>query len=256
MQYCAGGDFYDIIKKQPNHCLTESQVQFYSSCVLVALEYLHFNGIIYRDLKPENILMCGTGHIMLTDFDLSVYTNSKSNLKLVERPYTHLNGVCTEPIIISNKLYGTPHYMAPEIIEGKSYGPIIDWWSFGILIFEMLHGFPPFEGDKVTDIFRSVCECSLKFPNKLSYQLKDLIKRLLEHVPEKRLGYKGGSTDIKDHPFFKDIEFQLLKNQTPPIIPSTIIPYFIPFEDEIKNVIDPKTLKKDNVWRVFCNKIN
>lgn len=89
MQYCAGGDFYNVINRQPNKCLTESQTKFYASCVLVALEYLHFYGIIYRDLKPENILMHESGHIILTDFDLSYHTNNQVISRVIIKPYSH-----------------------------------------------------------------------------------------------------------------------------------------------------------------------
>lgn len=266
MRYCPGGDFYNVIKRQPNGCLTETQTKFYSSCILLALEYLHFNGIIYRDLKPENILMDRSGHIILTDFDLSVCSCDKIAPRLVERPYSHINGACTEPIIKSDKCYGTPYYMAPEIITCKFYGSTVDWWSFGILIFEMLCGVPPFQGNNNKEIFNSICKCHLEFPNqtpckcKLSTHAKNLIKKLLDNIPEKRLGFKGGATEIKDHPYFNGVDFQLLKNQTPPIVPQLIDEldhhYFnnkysiSPLEDDSK-MIDPNMLDDGNIWKTF-----
>ena len=175
--------------------------------------------------------------------------------------------MCTEPLIKSDHTCGTPHYMAPEVIHRESYSSIIDWWAFGILIFEMLYGIPPFRGDNTSEIFNSVCKCHLEFPNntpckcKLSSQVKNLIKKLLEYIPEKRLGFKGGSTEIKDHPFFKNVKFQLLKNQIPPIIPKLMGPldhhYFNTktiqhnLIENDTNILDSKMI--NDKWNVFNN---
>ena len=266
MQFCAGGDFYSVIRRQPHKCLTESQTKYYSSCILLALEYLHFNGIIYRDLKPENILMHESGHIMLTDFDLSICSN-KVIPRIVTKPYSRCSGVCMEPDIESDDWVGTPEYMAPEIVEGKHYNCCVDWWSFGILIFEMLYSESPFCGENLNKTFQLIQKCHLEFPSNhtpydISSKVKNLIKHLLIHEPEKRLGFAGGSTEIKDHPFFKDVEFQLLRNETPPIIPELSGPldthYFDNVEhcDQIEdksNVINPETLGDENIWKAFNN---
>lgn len=265
MQYCAGGDFYNVIQRQPHNRLTEIQAKFYASCILLALEYLHFNGIIYRDLKPENILMYESGHIVLTDFDLSIYS-TKVTPRIVTKPYSHCTGVCIEPDIRVEDWVGTPEYMAPEIIEGKHYNASVDWWSFGILIFEMLYGDSPFCGENTSKTFQLIHKCHLEFPSHPSYEVsskvKNLIKHLLIHEPEKRLGFSGGSTEIKDHPFFKEVEFQLLRNQVPPIIPELSGPLdFHYFNDnghcdnneDNSNIINPDTLDSGNIWKVFNN---
>ncbi len=225
MPYCAGGDFYHILCKQCFNCITEEQTIYYASCVLVALEYLHFNGIIYRDLKPENILLHADGHIILTDFDLSMCSTNKVKPHVFTKPYSHNQGVTSEPDIVMNDYVGSPFHIAPEIINCKPYTCVIDWWSFGILIYEMLYGHPPFRGENNKEIFKSINECHVIFPHKtprgncISHKVKNLIKKLLVHNPIKRLGYNGGASEIKDHPFFKHVDFQLIRNLKPPIIP-------------------------------------
>lgn len=270
MQYCAGGDFYNVIQRQPDKCLTIQQTQFYSACVLLALEYLHTNGIIYRDLKPENILMRVSGHIVLTDFNLSTYSQNKVVPKVVIKPYSHHAGVCAEPSGKICDCVGTPEYMAPEIINGSQYSAVVDWWAFGILIFEMLYGVTPFKGKDNCGTCKAIRNCHLNFMHhtpcgeKLSSKVKKLIKELVVFEPEKRLGFNGGATDIKDHPFFNTIEFQLLRNQIPPIIPTLSNGFDHHYfksnvnnrlinEEDCSNIINPETLKDDDVWKVFKN---
>jgi protein-serine/threonine kinase len=225
MQYCAGGDFYHFLRSQTLQCINEKQTLYYASCILLALEYLHFNGIIYRDLKPENILVQSDGHIILTDFDLSVCASNKVVPHLYSKHYSHTCGVAAEPTVIMYDTIGTAEYIAPEIINQKPYTCIVDWWSYGILIYEMLYGYTPFKGRDTINTFKIICECKLVFPHetpqgiKLSHKVKNLIKKLLIQDPNKRFGHEGGATEIKDHPFFKNIHFQLLRNQIPPIIP-------------------------------------
>jgi len=225
MPYCAGGDFYHFLHKQYLNCIKEEETCYYASCVLLALEYLHSNGIIYRDLKPENILVQADGHIILTDFDLSVCTKDRVIPHIFKKPYSHTCGIVAEPNIVMNGEVGTPEYFAPEIINHKPYTCIIDWWSYGVLIYEMLYGHTPFKACDCKTIYKLIDECHIDFPHesplgiKLSHKVKNLIKKLLMHNPEKRLGYEGGATEIKDHPFFKHIHFQLLRSQIPPIIP-------------------------------------
>lgn len=268
MQYCAGGDFYSVIKRQPNGCLTEPQTKFYASCVLLALEYLHFHGIIYRDLKPENMLMHASGHIVLTDFDLSICSHQKATPRSIIKPYTHCSGVCVEPNIICNEQVGTAEYMAPEIIAGENYGPIVDWWSFGILIFEMLFGVTPFRGINTCSTFKLIRKCHFEFPShtphkfELHSKVKNLIKHLLVRKPGKRLGFTGGSSEIKDHPYFQEVDFQLLKSQKPPIIPELSgnldSHYFDPCPrnsvvEDTSEIIDPSMLKDGDMWKAFTN---
>lgn len=267
MPYCPGGDLYSVMRRQPKKCLIESDVKYYASCILLALEYLHFNGIVYRDLKPENILMDKDGYVKLTDFDLSICSGEKVIHKCIIKRFSHSKGLCSEPNIMSNQQCGTAVYMAPEIVDSKIYGSVVDWWSFGILIFEMTFGVPPFQGKSIYDTFGLISKCKLKIPkitpydSKLSHKLKNLIKELLQHEPEKRLGFNGGATDIKDHPYFKHIEFQLLKNQKPPIIPSlngildchyfSVGNYINDPNIDTSKMVDPKQLKDGDIWKEF-----
>lgn len=133
MDFCAGGEFFRALQRQPGHCLPESWAKFYSCEVLLALEYLHMLGFIYRDLKPENILMTSTGHIVLTDFDLSKGSTVQLTPQVLEKSMLH-----TEPGIITNSFVGTEEYIAPEVIKGFGHTSAVDWWTFGILLFEFL----------------------------------------------------------------------------------------------------------------------
>ena len=227
MGYCEFGNFYNFMQKQEKHCFNEEQTKYYASCILLALEYLHFIGVIYRDLKPENILVCSSGRIRLSDFDLSLYEKDKVIMKKFKKPHSHDWGVVSEPDVTMIGLVGTAEYLAPEILEKKRYTCVIDWWSFGIFIYEMLFDHTPFRHRDNEIMYQLIKQCHLVFPHKtpkgleISSKAKHLIKNLLKHDPNKRIGFNGGATEIKCDPFFRDVAFQLLFNQDPPIIPHT-----------------------------------
>jgi protein-serine/threonine kinase len=210
MEYCEGGNFYDFIKSQPNSVLSENQILFYAAEILLAIEYLHSMGIVYRDLKPENILLDANGHIRLTDFDLSKHAHNCVNVHIVG------SMVVAEPSIITNSFVGTVEYVAPEVIKGQGYGACIDWWEFGILLYEMACGFTPFRGTTFNSTLDHIKKSELKFPSgvHISSDLKTLIKKLLVRDPTKRLG-KLGAAEIKADHFFHNINFQLILNQQP-----------------------------------------
>lgn len=208
MSYCECGNFYHFMKKQVNQCFTKQQTTYYASCLLVALEYLHFNGIIHRDLKPDNVLLSSDGHILLTDFNLSAI--DQVHLKTFKLDDIH---VVAEPNMIMHDQVGSRDYLAPEIVEHRPYTCMVDWWSYGIMIYEMLYGFTPFKN------YQSIHECHLLFPCTKSHKCKNLIKSLLQHDPHQRLGFTGGAAEIKSHSFFHHVPFQLLNHQNPPIIP-------------------------------------
>lgn len=267
MQYCAGGEFYRFIQRQPMKCLLEEQVKFYASEVLLALEYLHLKGFIYRDLKPENILMHATGHVLLTDFDLSKHATNPVQPKIVTKIYSGGTGVVSEPDLITNSFVGTEEYLAPEVIRGTGHNATVDWWTFGILIYEMLYGFTPFKGKNQAETFQKIQKTNVvSFPphprgkdHEVSKTLKQLLKALLTVDRNKRLGAVGGATDIKDHPFFKDIKWQLLRQTTPPIVPKLSDPldtkYFRDMEDTWdwtdQQEIDPTKLSANDKWKDF-----
>ena len=222
MPYCECGNFYNFMKQQELQCFTEEQTKYYASCILLALEYLHFIGVIYRDLKLENVLVCLSGHILLSDFDLSIYAKTTS-VRTFKKPHGEFS-VISEPNITVNSMAGTPEYLAPEIIDGKYYTCVVDWWQYGILVYEMLYGHTPFYHTNTHQIFNLIKQCYLIFPHhypghKVSHKAKDVIKHLLIRDPNKRLGFVGGAAEIKCHSFFSEIEFQLLRHKIPPIIP-------------------------------------
>lgn len=176
-------------------------MRFYAAEVILALEYLHANEIIYRDLKPENILLDEKGHVKLTDFGFA------------KRVPTYTYTVC-----------GTPDYLAPEIIRSNGYTRAVDWWSLGVLIFEMLVGKPPFEDKNPVNLYEKILECRIDWPDDINPVLKDLLLGLLTPDVEKRYGATAndGDRDIKRHPWFETIDFDLAfqRQLVPPYIPS------------------------------------
>jgi protein-serine/threonine kinase len=201
MDYCAGGEFYRTIQRQPHKCLTEDQARFYAAEVLSSLEYLHLMGFIYRDLKPENILLHSSGHIMLTDFDLSKTSATPVTVRIKKGGPQSAPTVVAEPDLVTNSFVGTEEYLAPEVIRGKGHSAAVDWWTFGILIFEMLYGTTPFRGVTREETFENIARNELKFPEHprctVTRDCKNLIKKLLHPDPKKRLGSEGGAAEVK-----------------------------------------------------------
>lgn len=197
LDYVNGGELFFHLQKEKK--FTEDRVRFYAAEILLAIEHLHQNGIIYRDLKPENILITSEGHITLTDFGLCK--------EGIEREEDRTGTFC-----------GTPEYLAPEVLKGKGYGKAVDWWSYGSLLFEMLTGLPPFYSQDVQEMYRKIMTDKLKFPNGMGEDAKNLLEGLLQRDINERL---KDPSKIKDHPFFKSIDFTNLYNKkiTPPFIP-------------------------------------
>ncbi|CBI30273.3 unnamed protein product, partial [Vitis vinifera] len=201
MEYCPGGDLHVLRQKQPGRNFPEQAARFYVAEVLLALEYLHMLGVVYRDLKPENILVREDGHIMLTDFDLSLR--------------------CNPTDARSNSFVGTHEYLAPEIIKGEGHGSAVDWWTFGVFLYELLYGKTPFKGSGNDETLANVVLQSLKFPDNpiISFQARDLIRGLLMKEPENRLGSERGAAEIKQHPFFEGLNWALIRCTIPPELP-------------------------------------
>ncbi|KAM1004153.1 hypothetical protein TB1_004387 [Malus domestica] len=279
MEYCSGGNLHSLRQKQPNKHFTEEASRFYASQVLLALEYLHMLGIVYRDLKPENVLVRDEGHIMLSDFDLSL--RCSVNPTLVKSSSAHVsNGGATggggggggildddlavhgcmqpsnffprilptkknrksksdfglsangslpelmaEPTNVrSMSFVGTHEYLAPEIIRGEGHGSAVDWWTFGIFIYELLHGTTPFKGQGNRATLFNVVGQPLKFPETppVSVVARNLIRGLLVKEPHKRIAYKRGATEIKQHPFFEGVNWALVRCATPPHVPEPV----------------------------------
>ena len=184
-------------------------VRFYAAELILAIDHLHRQNIVYRDLKPENILLDSEGHVRITDFGLS------------KEHVSELEGAKT--------FCGTPEYLAPEMLISRDakteYGQAVDWWSLGTLMYEMLTGWPPFYDRNVKKMCDKILNKPLKFPSQfsLSPEVKSLLTKLLERDPSKRLGCLPvrGAFDIQEHPFFHEIEWAKLleREMKPPFRP-------------------------------------
>ncbi|KAL9622860.1 MAG: hypothetical protein Q9160_002786 [Pyrenula sp. 1 TL-2023] len=174
--------------------------KFYAAEVTLALEYLHDQHIIYRDLKPENLLLDRHGHLKITDF-----------------------GFAKEVPDITWTLCGTPDYLAPEVVASKGYNKSVDWWSLGILIFEMLCGFTPFwDGGSPVKIYENILKGRVKYPPYIHPDAQDLLVQLITPDLTKRLGnLHGGSQDVKNHAWFAEVTWERLlkKDIDAPYVP-------------------------------------
>ncbi|XP_008462011.1 phototropin-2-like [Cucumis melo] len=223
MDFCPGGELFTFLDKQPMKMFKEEAARFYAAEVVIALEYLHCLGIIYRDLKPENILLQKDGHIILTDFDLSFKT---SNIQTIESSpprkktcrHKSLPMFVVKPMVELNSFIGTEEYIAPEIIMGAGHGSSIDWWTLGILLYEMLYGRTPFKGKNRNKTFANILYKDLTFPISIQVSLaaKQLIDALLQRDPARRLGSRTGADEIKRHPFFREVNWPKIRTMTPP----------------------------------------
>nr|AML76748.1 putative LOV domain-containing protein [Erigeron canadensis] len=222
--FCPGGELFALLDKQPLKLFKEDSARFYAAEVVIGLEYLHCLGIIYRDLKPENILLQTDGHVVLSDFDLSFRTQckpqvikhapSKRRRSRSQPPPTFV----AEPSTQSNSFVGTEEYIAPEIITGAGHSSAIDWWAVGILLYEMLYGRTPFRGKNRQKTFANILHKDLTFPSSIPVSLaaRQMIHALLNRDPSARLGSNGGSSEIKEHAFFRGINWPLIRCMTPP----------------------------------------
>jgi len=197
MDFVNGGELFFHLQQED--CFSEERARFYAAEILLGLEHLHENGIIYRDLKLENLLLTPDGHIKITDFGLS-------------KEGMHSDAESTKTFC------GTPEYMAPEMLTGKGYTTAVDWWSFGSLLYEMLSGLPPFFSQDVQVMYRRIIKEELSFSDVFSEDAMDLLEKLLAKDPAQRL---TDTKVMKAHPFFKTIDWDLLyqKKIKPPYEP-------------------------------------
>ncbi|KAJ8660019.1 hypothetical protein O0I10_004246 [Lichtheimia ornata] len=197
MDYVPGGELFSILRRSqrfPDHV-----AKFYAAEVVLAIEYLHSKDVIYRDLKPENLLLDASGHIRITDFGFAKHVPD-----------------------ITWTLCGTPDYLAPEIIQSKGYGKAADWWSLGILIFEMLAGYPPFYDEDHVKLYEKILHGRIRWPQYFDPDARDLLKRLLTSDLSKRYGnLKGGADDVKGHRWFHSVDFNkvVARQMRAPYIP-------------------------------------
>ncbi|WEW60925.1 serine/threonine protein kinase, AGC [Emydomyces testavorans] len=231
MEYCSGGEFFRALQTRPGKCIPEDDARFYAAEVTAALEYLHLMGFIYRDLKPENILLHQSGHIMLSDFDLSKQSGpGGAPTMIVGRNGTSASSlptIDTKSCIANfrtNSFVGTEEYIAPEVIKGDGHTSAVDWWTLGILIYEMLYGTTPFKGKNRNATFANILRDEVPFPDhsgaqQISNLCKSLIRKLLIKDETRRLGARAGASDVKTHPFFRTTQWALIRHMKPPMIP-------------------------------------
>lgn len=232
MEYCSGGEFFRALQARPGRCILEDDARFYAAEVTAALEYLHLMGFIYRDLKPENILLHQSGHIMLSDFDLSKQSDPGGvPTMIVSRSgtsHSSLPMVDTKSCIANfrtNSFVGTEEYIAPEVIKGCGHTSAVDWWTLGILVYEMLYGNTPFKDKNRNATFANILRDDVSFPEHagvptISNNCKSLIRKLLVKDENRRLGSRAGASDVKGHPFFRSTQWALLRHMRPPMIPN------------------------------------
>uniref|UniRef100_A0A673H952 protein kinase C n=1 Tax=Sinocyclocheilus rhinocerous TaxID=307959 RepID=A0A673H952_9TELE len=223
MEYSPGGDLMTHIH---NSIFSERQARFYSACVLLGLEFLHQNRIVYRDLKLDNLLMDSDGFVRIADFGLC-----KEGMGHGDRTSTFC---------------GTPEFLAPEVLTDSTYTRAVDWWGLGVLIYEMLVGESPFPGDDEEEVFDSIVNDEVRYPRFLSPESVSIIQKLLQKNPEKRLGAgEQDANEVKRHRFFQGIDWEALlaKRVKPPFLPSIKAPADVSNFDEeftrLKPVLTP-----------------
>ncbi|CAH0052128.1 unnamed protein product [Clonostachys rhizophaga] len=200
MDFVEGGELFSLLRKSGR--FPNPVAKFYAAEVTLALEYLHSKNIIYRDLKPENLLLDRHGHLKITDFGFAK--------KVPDKTWT---------------LCGTPDYLAPEVVSNKGYNKSVDWWSLGILIYEMLCGYTPFwDSGSPMRIYENILKGKIKYPAYLVPEAHDLLEKLITPDLTKRLGnLYGGPADVKNHPWFAEVTWDRLARKdidapyTPPV---------------------------------------
>ena len=254
MEFLPGGDLMSLLMARD--ILPEQEAKFYAAEIVLAIESVHKLDCIHRDLKPDNVLIDADGHIKLSDFGLS----KKLDLKLIDNNLQNelrnfdINNNSNNVRGFKNLSYaqqfsqfksmkskkrrafafstvGTPDYIAPEVIRQKGYGQEIDWWSLGVIMFEMMIGYPPFFSESSTETCKKILDwrktLNIRPEANISKEAEDILRKLIND-PETRLG-TNGADEIKNHPFFKGIDWNHIKE--------TLVPPFIP---ELKNNYDTK----------------
>ncbi|KAF6762744.1 AGC/Akt protein kinase [Ephemerocybe angulata] len=216
----SGGELFWHLQRETR--FSEERAKFYIAELILALEHLHKHNIVYRDLKPENILLDATGHVALCDFGLS-----KADLR---------------PDELTTTFCGTTEYLAPEILlDEQGYSKIVDFWSLGVLLFEMCCGWSPFYAEDTQQMYKNICFGKIRFPKGvIGEEGKLFVKGLLNRNPKNRLGAQRDAAELKEHPFFKNIDWEALANKqvTPPFKP-------VVESDESTNNFDPEFTTTD-----------
>ncbi|XP_078049471.1 microtubule-associated serine/threonine (MAST) protein kinase dop isoform X2 [Augochlora pura] len=218
MEYVEGGDCANLLKNIGP--LPPDMARFYFAETVLAVEYLHSYGIVHRDLKPDNLLITALGHIKLTDFGLS----KMGLMSLATNLYEGYIDRDTRQFS-DKQVFGTPEYIAPEVILRQGYGKPVDWWSMGIILYEFLVGCVPFFGDTPEELFAHTVNDDIEWPDDedwpVQVEAKDIITALLQQSPRDRLG-TGGSHEVKEHPYFYGVNWNSLLRQKAEFVPQLI----------------------------------
>jgi len=244
MEFLPGGDFMNLLIEKDK--LTEEEAKFYTAELILAVESIHKLDCIHRDIKPDNILIDKTGHIKLSDFGLAKVSDKLYEQNSTKTPNYNPNKRTHQ------KLYscvGTAFYVAPEVLKKKGYSQEIDWWSVGVIFYEMLVGYAPFYAEETQEVINKVLGKIWEVPEEinLSKEALDFMNRMMSD-PNERLG-KNGSEEIKSHPFFKGVDWDNIRNNMkPPFIPDIEndydTKYFETFEEIEPFYPHKKSIKK------------
>jgi len=192
MDFMAGGDLDKYLNAQPTKSVDPETSRLYAAEIFLAITYLHENSVIYRDLKPENILLDREGHCALADFGLS-------------KDFHREGQDLSDSDMRCNSFVGSPFYVAPDVLKQKEYTSAVDFWSFGILLYRLLCGRPPFSGRNMKEVFDNILFSELRFPSSVPVapEAKDLIARLLHKEAGKRIK----AAEVRAHPYWTGLDW-------------------------------------------------
>ena len=234
LDYLPGGNLRYYISEHTH--FNDSQVKFFISCIILSIEYIHKNNIIHRDLKPENLLFDSEGYLHVTDFGISRV--KKEGLEITD-------------------VSGTPGYISPEVIIGKPQNETSDYFSIGIITYELIFGKRPFEGNNKKEIADSILNTRINLnehsiPKDFSPEVADFINRLLKRKNHQRLGARG-IDEIKNHGWLEDVDWQGIEEKQMDI---TQMPFIPVLRDQDKNIIDSSEKKKIDKHNSILEKLN
>lgn len=238
-----GGDLFTLLS---NHgCLDENVARFYLAEVVLAIQQMHKQNIVYRDLKAENVMLNTKGHVVLGDYGAAKALKNELRTFSFCGTFDAIVSIGSLDLLLISVHYNL-HQQAPEMFSKgnqklQSYvGPIVDWWAFGVLMVELLTGALPFVACDVVSQPMKILNHEPEIVKEVSQEAKDLIHQLLQKDPEQRLGFKNDANDLKSHPFFADIDWKKIATQhgKPPMVPKLTGPYDFKYFEDCEETID------------------